>query len=566
MLHDPAVLIDGLADGLEERAAALDAFPPEARGAMPLFGIPVIIKDNIAVVGMPTTAGCPAFAEVAAQSAHCVELLINAGAIIAGRANMDQFATGVVGTRSPYGTPQNTLDRSLVPGGSSSGSAAAVAHGLVPIAIGTDTAGSGRVPAATQQIVGLKPTRGLLSTRGVVPACSSLDTVSIFATNVSDAVAVLELLDERDPIDPWNRSARHQLPAIKSDHVRIGVPASDQLDFVDDAIIDSWRSAVHLLVDRGARTVEVDLRPLLQAGDLLYDGPFLAERFAAVGAFVVGHHDEVLDVTKQIIGAGAAWSAADYHRAVERVRCLQIKAAETWARVDVIVLPTVPTVPTLSEVHADPFGSNQRLIRLTTFSNLLDMAAVTIPDPLRPTPGHGVTLHGPANSDRLLAALAADVLTEARTVNDVQPCPNRPIRIVVAGAHLHGEARNCELTSVGASLIERTTTAPHYKLWALRDGHRPALERVGPGGSAIDVEVWAMPRSALGGFVESITPPLAIGSIELNNGRTELGFVCEQNGVEEAEDITSFGGWRSWRQHRTLTGPPEGGPPAVGVR
>lgn len=550
-MGDPAVLIGGLLDGLESRAATLDALSADEREAKPLFGVPVVVKDNIAVAGLPTTAGCPAFAADAASSAHCVERLIEAGAIIAGRANMDQFATGLVGTRSPYGTPRNTLDRSLVPGGSSSGSAAAVAHGLVPLAIGTDTAGSGRVPAATQQVIGLKPTRGLVSSCGVVPACRSLDTVSVFTRTVRDAAAALDVLAVRDPNDPWTRSDREQLEPIRWEHARLGIPLPGQLDFVDDQITRSWRSMIDACAERGAHIVEVDLRPFLQAGELLYGGPFLAERYAAVGAFIDDNPDQVLEVTRQVIRGGAVWSAADYHNAVEHIRRWRIRAADTWSTIELLVLPTVPAVPTLVEVQANPIETNHDLGRLTSFSNLLDMAAITIPGLCDELPGLGVTIHGPANSDRRLVTCAADLMSEPELDTGPLRPRTRAIPLVVAGAHLKGEDRNHELAAMGASMVRRTRTAPIYRFWALPDGERPALERVGPSGTGIEVEVWAVPEAALGAFVAAIAPPLAIGSVELDDGTREMGFVCEQNGLEDATDITDFRGWRTWRGHRS---------------
>lgn len=548
-IGDPAVLIGGLAD-VESRAATLDALSADERKAKPLFGLPVVVKDNIAVAGLPTSAGCPAFAADAVRSARCVERLVEAGAVIAGRANMDQFATGLVGTRSPYGTPRNTLDPTLVPGGSSSGSAAAVAHGLVPLALGTDTAGSGRVPAATQQVIGLKPTRGLVSTSGVVPACRSFDTVSVFANTVHDAAAALDVLAAPDPYDTWTRADRQQLEPIPWERLRIGVPVPGQLDFVDDEITRSWNSTIDACADRGAQIVEVDLGPFLQAGELLYGGAFLAERYAAVGVFIDDNADQVLEVTSQVIRGGAGWTAVDYHNAVERLRRLKIKVEDTWSGIELLVLPTVPAVPTLAEVQAHPIEANHDLGRLTTFSNLLDMAAITLPGLRDEVPGHGVTIHGPANSDQRLLACAADLMSEP--VLDTGPPPRtRSIPLVVVGAHLKGESRNHQLVVMGASLIRRTKTAPIYRFWALPDGERPALERVGPSGMGIEVEVWAVPEAALGAFVGTVAPPLAVGSVELDDGTKQLGFVCEQNGLEGATDITDFRGWRAWREERS---------------
>lgn len=405
---DPALFIGDLCD-LDVQAASLDAVDPTLRSSLPLFGVPVAVKDNIDVAGTATTAGCPGFSRHAGRHAVAVALLLDAGAVVVGKTNLDQFATGLVGTRSPFGTPRNPIDPGVVPGGSSSGSGAAVAAGIVPVALGTDTAGSGRVPAAMTQVVGLKPTRGVVSTGGVIPACASLDCVSVLATSVADARAVLDVVRAPDSGDPWARPDRSLLRPIDPSAARLGVPQPRALAEVHPAILRSYSSAVEVLRGSGATTTAVDLARLLEAGDLLYGGSLVAERTAAVGSFVEKEPDAVLDITRSIILGGNRWTAVDHHRTWERIHQLRLVTRRMWDTIDALLLPTVPVAPTIAEVAADPVGVNNRLGRFTTFANILDLAAITVPDPTVPRPGHGVTLYGPANSDHRLAELAVQL-------------------------------------------------------------------------------------------------------------------------------------------------------------
>ncbi|MDY7106909.1 MAG: allophanate hydrolase [Actinomycetota bacterium] len=406
---DDATFIGPLVADLDARAAALDALAPAERAVLPLFGVPFALKDNIDLGGVATTAACPGYARVPARSATAVERLVAAGALPVAKTNLDQFATGLVGTRSPYGTPRNVLDPALVPGGSSSGSATAVAAGVVTFALGTDTAGSGRVPAALNQVVGLKPTRGLVSTTGVVPACASVDCVSVFATSVADAGLVLASLVGVDPADPWQRPDRDPVPPVPAGSARIGVLGDGARRDLAPVVRASYERLVARLADRCAAIVPVDLDPFLEAGTMLYGDAFVAERWAAVGEFVAAQPDAVLDVTRTIIGAGAVWSGADYHRAMTRLRALRARTARVWDDVDVLALPSVPTAPSLADDAADPIGTSTTLGRFTTFTNLLDLAALTLPDPDDPHPGAGLTLQSPANTDATLASLASEL-------------------------------------------------------------------------------------------------------------------------------------------------------------
>jgi allophanate hydrolase len=487
----------------------------------PLYGVPFAIKDNIDLAGVPTTAACPGFAHLPERDAAAVARLRAAGALPIGKTNLDQFATGLVGTRSPYGACSSVFDPHRVSGGSSSGSAVAVADGVVSLALGTDTAGSGRIPAAFNGIVGVKPTRGLVSTAGVVPACRSLDCVSIFAADADGgrrALAVLAGLDPRDAYSrravPYGREAGAPL--------RLGVPASDD---------GAWRDAVadaERLVDA---IVEIDLEPFLAAGRLLYSGPWLAERHAAVGELLDG--PGVDPVVREVIRAGARWSAADAFRAHEQLAALRARTEETWRSVDALLVPTAPLHPTHEEVAAAPVEVNEALGRFTAFANLLDLCAVAVP--ARPRPDglpFGVTLLAPAFADAWLLDLAAR-------------WPQDPaVDLVVCGAHLRGQPLNGQLLDLGARFVRATATAPCYRLYALPEG-RPGLVR-SDAGAPIEVEVWRLGAAALGRLTAATRAPLAIGTVELADEETARGFVCEAHAAAGAEDITAFGGWRRW--------------------
>jgi allophanate hydrolase len=523
--------------------------------AGPLAGLRFAAKDNIDTAGLPTTAACPAFAYPPAEHATVVRKLLDSGAQLVGKTNLDQFATGLVGTRSPYGVPSSVFDASRVSGGSSSGSAVAVALGQVAFALGTDTAGSGRVPAAFNGIVGLKPTPGRVSTAGVVPACRSLDCVSIFAASAEDAAAVLAVIEGDDVDDPYSRfqpgaAAFPQRP-------RIGVPMAPTLDEALDYPA-AWRLALAGL-EQQATLVPLDMAPLHQVASLLYEGPWVAERLLAVQP-LIDQRPEALDATvRRVIERAHALSAADAFRGQYRLTALRRQADALMAQVDFIVVPSVPTHPTHAQVQADPVGANAQLGLYTNFVNLLGWSALALP--ATRTPGglpFGVTAIGPANADAALAPWGQAWLAShgaqasAATGPDSVPLPTPAVapgqRIAVVGAHLSGLPLNAQLTERGAVLERATTTSAAYRLHALPGGppRRPGLQRVPSGGTAIALEVWWLPRAHWGSFMAGIPAPLAIGRVELADGSWVCGFVCEGHALADAPDISHHGGWRAY--------------------
>lgn len=538
-------------------ARVLDTRSPDE---LPLYGIPFAIKDNIDLAGVPTTAACPAFGYLPERSAFAVERLIEAGAIPVGKTNLDQFATGLVGVRSPYGACRNSFDPDYIAGGSSSGSAVAVATGLVSFALGTDTAGSGRVPAAFNNLVGVKPTHGLVSASGVVPACRSLDCVSLFALTAADAERVLRVLSVYDAADPYARKGaeRPAWPGFPAGF-RVGVPAADQLEFFGDEEAERlFRNAVEDIVELGGQPVTIDFQPFAEAARLLYEGPWVAERYRVVRDLLARDPGAVLPVTREIIGAGAAMRAADAWDAFYRLRELKRATEMVWDRIDVLLTPTAGTIYRIAEIEADPIRLNSRLGYYTNFMNLLDLAAVAVPAGFRGNGlPFGVTLCAPAFSDALLLGLArfrAAARPHPLGAGGQIPSPSRPsievaapgyARVAVCGAHLSGLPLNPLLTRRGGRLVRATRTAPCYRLYALPDGKRPGLVR-DSGGAAIEVEIWELPLTEFGGFVAEIPPPLGIGTLELADGAKVQGFLCEAHAVENARDITEYGGWLAY--------------------
>lgn len=517
----------------------IDADVAAADASLPLAGLLLGVKDNIDVAGLPTTAGCPAFAYEPSRDAPVVARLRAAGAVVAGKTNLDQFATGLVGTRSPYGAVESPIAPGRVAGGSSSGSAAAVALGEVEVALGTDTAGSGRVPAAFCGVVGLKPTRGWLPATGVVPACHSFDCVSVLAREVATAARAVEVAAGYDATDPWSRVAAPRHRSVS----RLGRPSRTLLEATcAPYVIDAFERSLPV----SQRVVEVDLGAFLAAGELLYDGAFVAERYAAVGAFVDAHPADVDPVVRGIISAAGGLRAADLAADVRRLAELRQQSLATWDHVDAVVVPTAPFHPTLTQVAADPVGVNAALGRFTNGANLLDWCGAAVPLPVAagglPV---GVTVLGPAWTDRAVWAAAARIAG--------QPAPSsrdERVLLAVCGAHLEGEPLNHQLTGRGAELVSRAATSPSYRMVALgTDPPKPGLFRVASGGAAVEVEVWAIDAAAFGSFVAEVPPPLAIGTVELGDGSWVKGFVCEPLAADGAEDITSYGGWRRWR-HR----------------
>jgi len=562
---DPAIWIGGVdAERLAADAAALDA--RRQRGeAMPLFGVPFAVKDNIDVAGIDTTAACPAFAYRPVRSATVVERLRAAGALVVGKTNLDQFATGLVGVRSPYGVPRNPFDAACIPGGSSSGSAVAVARGLVSFALGTDTAGSGRVPAMFNNLVGLKPTRGLVSAAGVVPACRSLDCVSIFALTTEDALAVLAAAAGHDADDALSRAAppgwRAAMTAA-SPRFRFAVPRADQVQFFgDDAAAAAWAAAVARAISLGGTAVEIDYAPFLDTARLLYDGPWVAERTAAIEPLLRSNPNALLPVTRGIVEGGLARTAVEAFNGVYRLAALRRAAEREIADVDFLLLPTAPTTYTLAEVAADPVRLNANLGTYTNFVNLLDMCAVAVPagrDP-RGRP-FGVTLVAPAWREAALSGFAAALHRAAGGTLGAtgQPYPSDPapadeagypdVALVVFGAHMAGEPLSAELAALGGRFVAAARTAPSYRMHLLPGAPpRPGVVRVADGGAAIAAELWSIPTAALGALVAATAAPLGIGTVVLDDGRAVKGFLCEAAGTAGARDITGFGGWRAFR-------------------
>jgi len=525
--------------------------------SLPLAGVPFAVKDNIDVEGMPTTAGCPSFGYDPARSATVVTRLLAAGAILIGKTNMDQFATGLVGTRSPHGVCSSVFDPRYISGGSSSGSAVAVAKGLCVFSLGTDTAGSGRVPAAFNNLVGLKPSRGLLSTAGVVPACRSLDCVSILTATAGDAETVWRVARGVDAEDPYSRAFAPALGAAPwlSGSFRFGMPRETDLEFFGDVDTpDLYRKAAEGLEALGGAATRIDFTPFREAAALLYSGPWVAERFAAVGDFLLRDPEGVDTVVRQIIMSGAKYSAADAYRAAYRLEELKQDAATEWAGMDVLLLPTAATIYTKAAVEADPIRLNANLGYYTNFVNLMDLAAVAVPAGFR-SDGlpFGVSIIGPAFSDLALTALAGRFLHEIPATRKVFPgC----IPVGVVGAHLTGEPLNHHLMERGARLVESTRTSPDYRLFVLADSvaSKPGLVREdGYDGLGIEVEVWAVPEDRFGGFVAAVPPPLAIGNVRLSSGEWVKGFVCEPLALNGATEITQFGGWRSYLANERAT-------------
>ena len=522
-------------------AAQVEAMP----GDLPLWGIPFVVKDNIDVAGWPTTAACPEFSYTPEKDAEVVRLLREAGAIPIGKGNLDQFATGLVGTRSPYGVPRNAIDAEFLPGGSSAGSASAVAAGLCCFSLGTDTAGSGRVPAAFQGLIGWKPTKGLLSTRGVVPACRSLDCVSVFANSAADASRVAAVAGVFDESDPYSREVASSGTVSRS--FRFGVPKV--LDFSGDPDTPGlFAGAVERMKEIGGVPVEIDLMPFVEAAKLLYEGPWVAERWAAVGGFVEEHPGDVFPVTRKILEASKGWDAADTFRAQYRLQEFAREAAKVWREMDVMLLPTTPCLYTVAEVLEEPYQTNATLGRYTNFMNLLDLSAVAVPagEARGGRARWGVTLAAPAGWDDALLMLAGRFEgAEFKTSS-----PDNRIPVVVCGAHLEGLPLHWQLADRGASLRSRTRTAPVYRMYAIpaSDGipPRPALIRDEELGAAIEVEVWELDPAAFGDFVAKIPGPLGIGKVLLESGEEVPGFIAEPRAADGAEEITLHGGWKAW--------------------
>lgn len=545
---DPALWIHRVPDAdLLARAAAMEHEGQQGRA---LWGMPVAVKDNIDVAGMPTTAGCPDYAYVPEASAPAVQRLLDAGAIVMGKTNLDQFATGLVGVRSPYGVPRNVFDPARVPGGSSSGSAVAVAAGIVPFSLGTDTAGSGRVPAAFGNIVGLKPTIGAISSRGMVPACRSIDTISVFAHTVDEALAVTRIMAGYDAADPYSRQPppgamrRGAEPPV----LRMAMP--DDLSACDAAVGSLVRQACARVAAR-----PVSIAPFLELAALLYAGPWVAERTSALRT-MLDRPGSLHPTTRAILESGLARRTVDAFDAFHLQAQVRRHAAVLFAEFDALILPTAPCCPRLADLVADPIGPNSRLGTYTNFVNLCDLAAIAVPAGLGPNGPAGITLVGPAWSEGRLAMIAdrlhrAAVATVGATGEALPPSEPVPdvhsdeTRLFCIGAHMSGLPLNGQLTGLGGRFVATAATAPAYRLYAL--GNRPGLVRGGNG--LIIGEVWALPTSAIGALLAQVPPPLGFGMIVLRDGPC-LGFLAESAGVLDAVDITQFGGWRRFLEDK----------------
>ena len=528
-----------------------------------LHGIPFAVKDNIDVAGLPTTCACPEFAYAPGRSATVVERLVAAGAIVIGKTNLDQFATGIVGTRSPYGIPSSVFNAEYVSGGSSSGSAVSVAGGLVSFALGTDTAGSGRVPAGFNNIVGLKPTKGWISTHGVVPACRTQDAVSIFALTVSDAGHIMQAAATYDEQDDYARRAPGNFAVSAAPaKLRVGIP-SNGLKFFGDAEAEAiFRATVARAASLGAEIVDIDFRAFRDAAALLYAGPWVAERLAAIRVFAASNASAIDETVRGIILGAEPLKTADAFDAFYRLAALTRQAEAQWQTMDVMLLPTTGTTYKIAEVLADPVRLNSNLGIYTNFVNLMDLSALAVPAGFRSNGlPFGVTLIGRAFDDGMLAGLGdrlhralpdaklgATATLLAETPVAANSGPSDIVHVAVVGAHLSGQPLNSQLTDRNARLVRTTSTAPGYSFYALANTTppKPGLIFDGNGSGRIEVEIWEMSASAFGSFVTLIPAPLGIGTLKLDDGTSVKGFICEPFAIAGSQDITAYGGWRNW--------------------
>jgi allophanate hydrolase len=547
-------------EDLRAAAKALLASAPQPN-SLPLWGIPFAVKDNIDVAGLPTTAACPAFAYSPEKDATVVARLKAAGALVIGKTNLDQFATGLNGTRSPYGAPRSVFDKAYVSGGSSSGSAVSVAAGLASFALGTDTAGSGRVPAAFNNLVGIKPTPGLVPNVGVVPACRSVDVVTVFAATVGDGVAIRKVMDGYDAGDPYSRKA---VPAtLPAEGLRIGVLEGAEREFFGNAAVEAlYDVAIERAKSLGATIVPFDYAPFRQAAELLYNGPWVAERLAAVKDFIGTNADDFDPTVRKIIEGAKAYDAVDAFEGQYKLGHLRQKAIAEWEKLDILMLPTSPTTYTVEAMLADPIVKNSHFGRYTNFANLFGYAAIAVPggfgaDGLP----SGVTLFGPSFSDDALAPFAdamhracasgmgKDKAARLPEASKVPAADDGLVTIMVVGAHLTGMPLNHELTGPGGKLLKTCRTAGDYRLYVLPNTTPPKpglIREPGFAGKGLEVEVWKVTPAAFGRFVQNIPAPLGIGKVTLDDGSQVSGFLCEPYAIAGAQEVTELGGWRAY--------------------
>jgi allophanate hydrolase len=514
---------------------------------LPLAGVPFAVKDNIDVAGFETTAACPAFAYEPEADAGVIERLLAAGAVCVGKTNLDQFATGLNGSRSPYGIPRNASNLAYVSGGSSSGSSIAVAAGLVPFALGTDTAGSGRVPAAFNHLIGMKPTKGRWSTRGLVPACRTIDCITVFTDDTADARLVDAVLAGFDVADPYSKALAHSPLTVE----RIGVPRRDQRVFFGDGESEYlYDQALETLAGLG-EIVEIDLAPLLEAAQLLYGGPWVAERTAAMEGILASNPRAVDPTVRAVVEPGKDMTAVELFNGIYRMADLKRHADLLWGEIDMLAFPTTGATYRVAEMLAAPVALNSNLGLYTNFVNLLDMAALAVPAGIRANAtGFGITLIGPADTDRALL----DVADAYLAVADLPAPPPldlegkmQTVKLAVVGAHLKDMPLHWQLTSREAEFVGAFETAPSYKLYVIADSvpPKPALVH-DESGAAIKVEVYELGVAEFGSFTVDVPAPLAIGNVTLADGTTVKGFVSEPRALNGAEDITHLGGWRAY--------------------
>lgn len=558
-VNDPGIFIHLCEkESLIAQANALGPYDPD----LPLWGIPFAAKDNIDVAGIPTTAACPAYAYTPDKDAFVIAKLRAAGALMIGKTNLDQFATGLVGLRTPYGAPLNSVDPDIVPGGSSGGSGVIVGHGIVTFSLGTDTAGSGRVPAALNNIVGLKPTLGTLSATGVVPACRTLDTVSIFAMTVDDAYDVYSVAQGFDAADAYSKSVPHQDMSAISAPLKVGVPNQASIEFFGDTIqADAFERDVARLEALGIEIAYIDFEPLYSIARMLYQGAWVAERYTVIEELLAEDQSAVHPVTKQIITHATTMSAADAFRGIYRLADLKRMADPLLARLDALCVPTIPTFYSVKDLEADPVTPNNNFGTYTNFVNLLDMCGIAVPTAARSDGRPGsITLLAQAGMDATVASLARCFETDCERTLGATPFaltdpPDLPakdsdrIELAVCGAHMSGFPLNAQLTDLGATFVRDAETASKYQFYALAGGPpaRPGLIRSEEANTAsIALEIWSLPKVAVGAFLEKIAAPLGIGSIELSDNSWVKGFLCEKDGIQGAADITHLGDWRKF--------------------
>ena len=557
IINDPNIFIDLLSlDNLHAEAEKLGSF----NSNLPLWGIPFAVKDNIDVNKIMTTAGCPEFSYIAKDDAFTVNLLKKAGALMIGKTNLDQFATGLVGVRSPYGVPLNAVDPLIVPGGSSSGSAVSVGHGIVSFSLGTDTAGSGRVPAALNNIVGLKPSLGSLSSSGVVPACRTIDTVSVFAMIVEDAYNVYSILNEYDEEDSYSKSFKKIPLSTPQLPIKIGIPDNSSIKFFNDTFqSESFESSLNKLKSHNFEILPINFEPFYEIAQLLYEGSWVAERYTVIKDLLKKNPNAIHSVTRQIIQKAENFSAADTFVDYYKLSELKRKAKPILTSVKMLCVPSIPTFYSVNELIDDPITPNSNLGTYTNFVNLLDMCGITVPtDPRKDGRPGSITLLGMSGDDNIVASTAmlfeknckrflGGTKFELENPNDLEEYHDSYLDIAVCGAHMEGLSLNWQLKDLGAHFVQKSKTSSYYNLFALTNLNpiRPGLLRsVNKEDNAINLEIWSIPKKNFGKFIEYVQPPLSIGSVELEDGKWIKGFLCENRGTVNAKNISKIGDWR----------------------